>query len=307
MRIVFLGTSSFACPTLEALADEAEIAWVITQPDRPAGRGRKLCAPPVKRVAERLGLPILQPAKASAPDVVDRVASVHPDAAVVAAFGQLLKRPLFSLPPLGTINLHGSLLPKYRGAAPIHWALIHGEAETGVTTFLLDEGMDTGDMLLQAAVAVGEDETAGELEDRLAPLGAELMLRTLHGLETGRLTPTPQPDEGSSLAPKLTRADGEVRWDRPAREIHNQIRGMNPWPGAFANLGEERLKIHRSALTGIGRGELPIGEFALPETGRFLVATADELLELIEVQRACRAATSGAECLRGIRDQECFT
>ena len=306
MRVVFLGTSRFACPTLEALTEATEVVLVVTQPDRPAGRGRKICAPPVKELALRKRLRVLQPLKASSEEAVAEVIAVRPDVAVVAAYGQLLRRRLFAVPPLGTVNLHASLLPRHRGAAPINWAVIRGDKETGATTFLLDEGMDTGDLLLAESIAVGVNETAGELEERLAPLGAGLMLRTIEGLARGSLVPTPQKEDEATLAPKLTRRDGAIDWDRPALELHNQIRGMNPWPGAYATLGERRLKIHRSELTGIRRGGWPAGAFALRETGRFLVATANELLELTEVQREGRASTSGDACLRGLRDEECF-
>jgi methionyl-tRNA formyltransferase len=307
MRVVFLGTSRFACPTLEVVAKQHELAMVVTQPDRRAGRGRKLCAPPAKELAERLGIPTMQPEKASAPDVVEALSVLRPEILVVASFGQLLKRRLFALAPLGTINLHASLLPKYRGAAPVHWAVIHGEQETGVTTFLLDEGMDTGDLLLMERIAIGADETAGDIEPRLAVLGAELVLRTLEGLEAGSLMPVPQDDEIASYAPKLTREDGRIDWEQPAAVIHNRVRGLHPWPGAFSLLGDERLKIHRTARTGIRRGDVLPGATALRETGRFLVAAADELLELVEVQRECRPTVSGEECLRGLRGEECFS
>lgn len=307
MRIVFLGTSSFACPTVEALAEHHDLAMVVTQPDRRAGRGRRLCPPPVKELAERLGLPIMQPEKASAPETVDALAALRPEILVVASYGQLLRRRLFALAPRGTINLHASLLPKYRGAAPVHWAVIHGEKETGVTTFLLDEGMDTGDLLLMERTPIGEEETTGEVERRLATLGADLVLRTLAGLEDGSLTPTAQRDDDVSYAPKLTREDGRIDWEQPAAAIHDRVRGLHPWPGAFSLLGDERLKIHRTVRTGIGRGTVRPGETALRETGRFLVAAEDELLELVEVQRECRPSVSGEECLRGLRGEECFS
>ncbi|UCF09506.1 MAG: methionyl-tRNA formyltransferase, partial [Candidatus Bipolaricaulota bacterium] len=260
MRVVFLGTSEFACPTLEVLAVHHDLRLVVTQPDRPAGRGHRLCAPPVKELADRLGVPTIQPEKASAGETVEEIAAKEPEAIVVAAYGQLLRRPLFALPPLGTINLHASLLPKYRGAAPIQWALLRGEHETGVTTFLLDEGMDTGDLLLAEATTIGGDETAGEVERRLASVGAALVLRTLDGLQTGTITPTEQREEDASYAPKLRREDGRIDWGRPAREIHDLVRGLNPWPGAFSWLGDERVKVHRTTLTGIGRGDLRPGE-----------------------------------------------
>jgi len=309
MKVVFLGTSQFACPSLEAIAGRSghEIALVVTQPDRPAGRGHRLCAPPVKELAQLFDLPVCQPDRVNAKDTVARVAATRLDVLVVAAFGQLLRPPLLSAAPAGAFNLHGSLLPSLRGAAPVNWAIIRGASRTGVTTFLLDEGMDTGDVLLMAQTPIGPDETAGELEERLAEMGARLVLETLDGLSQGSLTGTPQRHADATLAPKLAREDGCIDWERPAETIHNRVRGTNPRPGAYSTLGGERVKIHRSRRTGIGRGALRPGTVALGETGRFLVATADELLELVEVQRPCRHVTSGSECLRGLRGEQCFT
>ena len=306
MNIVFLGTSAFACPALRSLTELHEVSLVVTQPDRPAGRHGALRASPVKDEAARLGLLIAQPVKVNDPTTLGRLEEIAPDVMVVAAYGQLLKRPLFSLPPFGTINIHASLLPRYRGAAPINWAIIRGETETGVTTFLIDEGMDTGKILLQRATPIGEDETAGELHDRLAKMGGELIVDTLGRMERGRVEPRPQ-EGGSSTAPRLTREDGRVDWNKTAKEIHDQVRGMNPWPGAFACIGAERVKLHRTVLTGIGRGEVLPGEIALRETGRLLAGTADRLLEVVELQRASRSRIDGRAFLNGLRGEENFT
>lgn len=220
---------------------------MVTQPDRPAGRGLKLTPPPVKVVAQELGLPIIQPKSINAQNVVEELRSLNLDLLVVAAFGQLLRTPVLRLPRLGCVNVHASLLPKYRGAAPINWALIHGETETGVTTFLMDEGMDTGPILLQRAVAVGPEETAGELEERLAELGAELALETVKGLWDGILVARPQPPNGP-LAPKLHKEDGRIHWEWEARRIHNLVRGLSPKPGAHTTWDGELIKIYRTRV-----------------------------------------------------------
>ncbi len=306
MRLVFIGTSEFACPALAALQGGHEIALVVTQPDRPVGRHAILTPPPVKKEAIRLRLPVFQPEKVNSPEALARIRRARPDAIVVAAYGQILKPELIEIPHLGTINIHASLLPRYRGAAPINWAIINGETETGITTFLIDPGMDTGPILMQRKTEIGPDETAGELHNRLAAIGAELIVETLDRLVSGEITPIPQDDSKSTLAPRLSREDGRIDWVRPAREVHNLIRGTNPWPGAFTRLSGKRVKIHRSRRTGIKRGDHLPGEIALRETGRLLVATSDELLELLELQREGRPRVSGLEFLNGLRGETRF-
>ncbi len=306
MRIVFIGTSRFAVPALSAIAQRHEISLVITQPDRPAGRGRTLRKPPVKERAEIIGLRISQPDRVNSEPAIAKIEDASPELIVVASYGQILKRDLFSLPPLGTVNIHASLLPAYRGAAPINWAIINGERKTGITTFLIDEGMDTGEILIQRSITIGEDETAGELEDRLALLGAEVILETIEGLSDGTITPISQPEEGASLAPRLNRDDARIDWERPASAIHNLVRGTNPWPGGWTKLGEERVKIHRTGLTGIGRGGIRPGEIALERSGRLLVGCGDELLEILEIQREGRPKTSGSAFLNGLRGERRF-
>ena len=233
--------------------------------------------------------------------------SARCDLFVVAAFGQLLRREVYSIPPRGTINIHASLLPKYRGAAPIHWAVVRGETQTGITTFYIEDGMDTGDILLQAKAQIGNDETTGELHDRLAELGASTILETLTRSEAGTLAPYRQPEDGVSYAPKVSRESGRIDWTANAREVHNQVRGMNPWPGAYSFIDCDRVKVFRTALTGIRAGDVPPGHFAVPETGRFLVATGDELIELVEVQRECRSSMTGEQCLRGLHTARHFS
>ena len=301
MRVVFIGTGSFACPALKAVAGAHDVALVVTQPDRPAGRGRKLTAPPIKELAVELGLPILQAERVSREEPVSEIRAAKPDVAVVAAFGQILKESVFGIPPLGTINIHASALPAYRGAAPIQWAIIRGETATGVTTFFIDAGMDTGDTLLRRELDIGRDETAGELQRRLADLGATIILETLEGVQSGTLRATPQPEEGITLAPILKREDGRVDWSGSAQDAHNLIRGTHPWPGAWTELDSERIKVHRSAMTGIAGGDAAPGEITLVDTGRLLVGTGDELIELLTVQREGRPRCDGKCFLNGLR------
>jgi methionyl-tRNA formyltransferase len=307
VKLAFLGTSRFACPALAALAERHEVALVVTQPDRPVGRHARLQPPPVREAADRLGLPVFQPERINVEPSVERLRAALPEAIVVAAYGQLLKPAVFRLAPLGTINIHASLLPAYRGAAPIPWAILRGERTTGITTFLIDAGMDTGAMLLQRPIDIGPDETAGELEDRLAQIGADLVLETLDGLYDGSVHATAQPKEGISTAPPLSREDGRIDWTRPASEIHDLIRGTNPWPGAWTELAGQRIKLHRSSLTGIACGRIRPGEIGLRETDRLLVGTGDRLIELLELQRQGRPRTSGADFLHGLRGSPTFT
>jgi len=307
VRIVFLGTSAFACPALEAIAKVHDVALVITQPDRPAGRRRELKPPPVKSTSLDLGLTIAQPEKINSEEGIALLRAAAPEAIVVASYGQFLGTMVFSLPPLRTINIHASLLPRYRGAAPINWAIIRGEKETGITTFFIEKGMDSGEILVQRKCPIGPNETAGELHDRLAALGAEAILETLRSIEEGTAHPKPQREEDATLAPKLSRADGEIDWTKSAHDIHNLVRGLNPWPGAFTHLEGETVKIHRTTLTGIGRGEVTPGTIALQDSGRLLVGTGDELIEILQIQRECRPRTSGKAFLNGLRNDARFS
>jgi len=306
VRIVFLGTAPFARPALEAVAAHHDVTLVVTQPDRPAGRKGDPKAPAVKEAARELGLPIVQPERVSRPEGVEEIQKARPEAIVVTAYGQLLKPSVFEIPPLGTINIHASLLPAYRGAAPVHWAIIRGERRTGITTFLIDAGMDTGPLLLKRAMSIGEDETAGDLTTRLANLGGSAILETLDGLASGEIAPSPQPEEGVSYAPPLTREDGRIDWRANASTVHDLVRGTSPWPGAWTRLGTERVKVHRSSRPGIRRGSVASGEIALTETKRLLVGCGDELIELVELQREGRPRTDGRAFLNGLRDDRCF-
>jgi methionyl-tRNA formyltransferase len=283
VRIVFFGSPEFAVPTLEAVAARHQVVLAIAQPDKPAGRGMKLAAPAVKLVAERLGIPVAQPRSARTEEFAAQLRAVAPDVAVVVAYGKILPQAVLDIPRHGCLNVHGSLLPRYRGAAPIQWAVIRGEHETGITIMQLDAGMDTGPMLLTRVLPIGDDDTAGTLAPRLATMGAELMIEALEKLERGELTATPQEHAAATMAPMLEKSTGQVDWTRPAREVSCLIRGVDPWPGAYTQLGEDVLKLwtpkvvegrgapgtvlgadKTGLVVGCGDGALAIGELQLP-------------------------------------------
>jgi methionyl-tRNA formyltransferase len=293
--VLFYGTPEFAVPTLEALLARHVVAGVVTQPDRPAGRGQRARASAVKAVAVRHGLPVLQPERLRDPEWPERLAALAPDTAVVVAFGQILPPRVLEVPLRGSINVHASLLPRYRGAAPIAWAIIHGERETGITTFRMDAGMDTGPILLQRATPIGPEETAGELAIRLAGLGAQVLLETLDGLDA--ISPVPQDGAQATRAPRLRKEDGALDWTRPAGELAARIRGVNPWPGASTRVAGGRLLIWR-ARTRTGTGEPGV---LIPVGASLLVGTGEGLLEPVEVQPENRRAMSWEAFLRGTR------
>lgn len=254
MRIVFMGTPQFACPTLQMLLDRGEnVVAVVTQPDRPKGRGQQMQPPPVKELAEKHAIPVFQPLKVRVPEAVEQIRAFAPDLIVVVAFGQILPKALLDIPKFGCINVHASLLPRYRGAAPLNWCLINGEAETGVTTMMMDVGLDTGDMLLKKAIPIRPDEDAVSLHDRLSLLGAEAMAETLDLLAAGRLSPEKQDDALSCYAPMLKKELGAIDWQRSPVEISSLVRGITPWPGAYTRLDGRTLKLF-SARPGSGDG-----------------------------------------------------
>lgn len=247
MRVVFMGTPEFAVSSLQALRDAGhEIVAVLTQPDRPAGRGRKLTPPPVKQAALELGLAVDQPVKVRAPEVVERLREIAPLAIAVVGYGQLIPQSIIELPPLGCVNVHSSLLPKYRGAAPMNWAIVNGETVTGVTTMLIEKRLDAGDILMMRETPIGPDETAPELAARLAPMGADLLIETLDRLDRGEITPRKQIEEHATYAPIMKREDGLIDWTLPASEIYNHIRGFDPWPGSYTTIRGKRLHIRRA-------------------------------------------------------------
>jgi methionyl-tRNA formyltransferase len=274
-----------------------EVVAVVTQPDRPAHRGHRLTPPPVKVRAEAAGLTVLQPPRLRDPGWPERLRDFHADVGVVVAFGQILSRAVLDAPARGSINVHASLLPRYRGAAPIAWAIMRGEQETGITTFQMDEGMDTGPMLLRASTPIGPEETAGELATRLAPLGAEVLIDTLAQLDT--LTPTPQRHEEATSAPRLKKTDGDLDWTRPAREIVDRVRGCNPWPGASAATPLGPLRIWRARPLAVPTIESP--GTLVAKDGTLAVASADGLVLPVEVQPESRRAVTWTEFLRGAR------
>jgi len=255
IRTVFMGTPDFALATLNGLLDAGvNLCAVYTQPDRPKGRGNKLSAPPVKELAVARGIPVYQPVKLRDPLVVEELRALAPDLIVVVAYGQILPKSVLEIPRYGCINVHASLLPRYRGAAPINQAVIDGEEVAGVTTMVMDVGLDTGAMLIKRATPIGDEETAGELHDRLALLGREAMEETLERLCAGTLKAKAQDDALSTYAPMMKKEDGRIDWSRSAQTIHNQVRGLDPWPGAFTHLDGEVLKIARTAPEA-GEGE----------------------------------------------------
>jgi methionyl-tRNA formyltransferase len=256
MRVLFMGTPEFAVPTLRAVLRAHEVACVVTQPDKPAGRGRSVEAPPVKLVAQEAGVAaILQPKSARTPEFLADLKAHGPyDVGVVVAYGKILPQTVLDVPRLGCLNVHGSLLPKYRGAAPIQWAVIHGEPETGVTIMQLDAGMDTGPMLLTAKIPIAADDTAGTIHDKLSVIGADLMAEALPKLYAGQLTPITQDHARATMAPMLEKDTGRIDWTKSAREVRDLVRGTDPWPGAFTMLGAEVLKVFRAHVTE-GQGE----------------------------------------------------
>jgi methionyl-tRNA formyltransferase len=276
-----------------------EVVAVVTQPDRPAHRGQRLTLPPVKTRAQAAGVEVLQPARLRDPEWPDRLRALGADVAVVAAFGQILPRAVLDAPRRGSINVHGSLLPRYRGAAPIQWAIMRGETVTGITTFQMDEGMDTGPILETASLPIGPAETAGELAARLAVLGADVLVGTLAHLDT--LTPRPQRTQDATLAPRLKRTDGYLDWNRPARDLVNVVRGCNPWPGALTRSAAGTFTIWRAAAVGAGATLAP-GTLGRPDgSDEPAIATADGWLCPLEVQGENRRAMPWSDYLRGAR------
>ncbi|MGH7254133.1 MAG: methionyl-tRNA formyltransferase [Nitrospirales bacterium] len=312
MRVVYMGTPDFAVPSLGALLRSShEVVGVVTQPDRPKGRRNTLTPPPVKLVCRRAGLPCVQPTKMKDPAFLDQLKAWKPDLIAVAAFGRILPPVILSLPPKGCVNVHGSLLPKYRGAAPIQWAIINGERETGITTMLMDEGMDTGAILLQAPVPIAPDDTAGSLSPTLAEVGARLLIDTLAGLEAGRLTPRKQDDGLATMAPLLKKEDGLIDWSLSASAIANRVRGLSPWPGAYTFAGEDRWTITHavaaegtSALStaspGLLPGTVPGTVVDATKQGLF-VATGQGVVAIQELQPASGKCMTAAQYLAGHR------
>lgn len=300
LRVIFMGTPDFAVPTLtEIIGQGHEVVSCYTRAPAQAGRGLELKPSPVHRAAERFGIPVFTPTSLKTPEAAEQIASHQADVAVVVAYGMILPQAILDLPELGCLNLHASLLPRWRGAAPIQRAVMAGDAETGVCVMKMEAGLDTGPVGMVERLEIGPDMTSGELHDRLAPLGADLMVRALAALGRGGLQFSPQPEEGVTYAAKIANAEAKLNWARPARQVHDLVRGLAPFPGAFAEIdlgkGTERLKVLRTALAG-GAAEPGM---LLDEEGT--VACAEGAVKLLQVQRAGGRPVSGAEFLRGAR------
>ena len=303
MRIVFLGSGGFAIPSLEALLDAGhEVPALVTQPDREKGRGRALAPPPTKPVAERHGILVLQPRRVREPDAQEALRRLAPELQVVVAFGQILPRSVIDIAPRGTVNVHASLLPKLRGAAPVQWAIANGETETGVTTMLIDESLDTGPILLARSTPIGPDETAADLESRLATLGAALLLDTVRGLEAGTLAPIPQDHSRATLAPVLKKEDGRIDWTAPAAAIACRARAFHPWPGAFTLHDGRLLKVLRAReapRAGADPGARTVAD--LDVQGVTVACGSGTRLRLLEVQPESRRAMPASAWAAGAR------
>jgi methionyl-tRNA formyltransferase len=299
LRIIFMGTPRFALPSLQILIDRSEqIAAVVTQPDRPAGRGQHIALPPVKELALKHHLPVLQPVKVRDAQFIAQIKELSPNLIVVVAFGQILPRALLDIPAFGCVNVHASLLPFYRGAAPISWVLINGETETGVTIMLLDEGMDTGDMLMQEKLPLMPTDTVVTLHDRLAQSGARLLGKALDELGSTGWTRIPQDHVRATYAPLLKKEDGLIQWQKRAREIHNQIRGMNPWPGCFTYFNGKLLKVFAIEVGEQHAKETPGSIIEISESG-ITVATGTGALILKEIQLEGKKRMPAEEFIKG--------
>jgi methionyl-tRNA formyltransferase len=302
MKLVFCGTPQFAVPSLERLATAGfDLQLVVTQPDRPQGRGMELTAPPVKQSALKLGLPVVQPEKIKKNEEFQaQLTELQPDAIIVVGYGRIIPPWMLELPRYGNINVHASLLPKYRGAAPIQWAIANGEKITGVTTMLLNEGLDTGDILLQRELEIEEEDTSVTLAPRLAALGADLLVETLHGLEQKKITPVPQDHSQATIAPILKKEDGLVNFHRPAEDISNRLRGFQPWPGAYAQFRGKNLKLAAvSAVTPLS--DLPPAEL-YAEGERLLVnCGSGTALELLRLQPEGKKTMTARQFISGYR------
>jgi methionyl-tRNA formyltransferase len=312
MKLIFMGSGRFGLPSLRALLDSSHtVAAVIAQPDKPAGRGHAMTAPPTKTLALERSVPVHQPKKVREPTAIALVEELAPDCIVVAAYGQIIPKSILDIPPKGIINVHGSLLPSYRGAAPIQWAIVRGETETGITTMLMDEGLDTGAILLQKRIAIEPDDTSATLEDKLSVLGAELLLETLEGWQANTISPLPQDDSRATLAPRIKVLDALVDWSRPAAEIERSVRGFDPWPIAHTTLRGKTVKLRRATVDSSGSPEAGIGEpgeiLSISREGIVVRCGGESILRLGELQvegkkrMAADAFARGQRLATGVR------
>ncbi len=299
LRAVFFGTPQFAVPCLDALIEIAEVTAVVCQPDKPKGRGLELMAPPVKERATVLGIPVIQPTKLRNGEFAAWLREQNADVALVVAYGRILPKDVLEAPRLGCVNVHASLLPRYRGAAPITWAVVNGEPESGITLMQMDEGMDTGAMLEQFATPIGEAETAGELSERLSALGALATRKGLPKYIAGGYTPIRQDPSKATIAPILKKEDGRLDFARPARKVHDHVRGMTPWPGAFTTSRGKLLKVHATTVSDIPQGNHAPGTVVLADKHRVVVACQERGVELLRVQLEGKKAMSSGDWFVG--------
>lgn len=298
IRVVFMGSPDFALPALRQLAQHYQVVGVVTQPDRASGRGRELKAPPVKVLAQELNIPVMQPQKLREPEAMQQLQDWNPDLIVVAAFGQILKKDVLELPKYGCINVHASLLPRWRGAAPINASVLAGDEETGVTIMKMDVGLDTGPMLAMKRIRIKPDDTAGSLFEALSTLGADLLIETLPAYMDGKLTPQPQPEEGATYAPMLKKEDGLLDFTKSAAELERRVRAMSPWPGAWFEWEGAPFKVHKAH---VGQGKAEAGK-RLIEQNQPAVGTGSGVLILDEVQPPGKKPMNGKSFLAGARN-----
>lgn len=303
-RSVFFGTPAFAVPCLDALAEISEVLGVVCQPDKPQGRGNVVVPPPVKERALALGIDVYQPAKVRNGELLAWMQERAVDVALVVAYGRILPGDVLRAPKHGCVNVHASLLPKYRGAAPITWAVVRGESETGITLMNMDEGMDTGDMLERFVTPIGPDETAGELSERLSAIGALAVRKGLPKVVAGAYTPEPQDGARATAAPILAKKDGRIEFAKSALEVHNHVRGMSPWPGAFTSAGGKIVKVHETRISDAAKAGAKPGEVILADKTGVIVACTTGAVELLRVQLEGKKAVRGVEWAggRGVRE-----
>lgn len=297
LKTVFMGTPDFAVGCLEVMQEKTEVLTVITQPDRPKGRGQKMTPSPVKVKALEYGLPVWQPEKIKTAECVARLRELNPDLIVVVAFGQILSQEVLDIPRLGCVNVHASLLPRYRGAAPIHWSIINGETETGVTTMMMDAGLDTGDMLLKSKIEITPDMTTKELHDKLAVMGSKLLADTVDGLMAGTITPEKQDDSLTNYASMLTKETGHIDWTKSAQEVHNLVRGLNSWPVAWTLLDGKNYKVWSTKVRDDKSGNP--GEVLELTKKSFIVAAGKGAVEITEIQPPSKKRMSAGDFVRG--------
>jgi len=297
MNVVFMGSPDFALPVLRALAQQYQVVGIVTQPDRASGRGRGIKMPPVKTLALELSIPVMQPEKLREPAAIEQLREWNPDLIIVAAFGQILKKDVLDLPRFGCINVHASLLPRWRGAAPINAAILYGDEETGVTIMKMDAGLDTGPMLAKRSIRLTTDDTAGSVTEKLSHLGADLLIDTLPHYLSGKIIPQPQPEEGMTYAPMLKKEEGQLDFTRDVNELERQVRAFNPWPGAFIDFDGALLKVHKAHVE---VGNVSEGQ-RLVYQDQPAVGAGGGLLVLDEVQPAGKKSMSGKSFLTGAR------